>query len=114
MKVYGGSKNEAEQRLRTLQLLTDSRIVTLSSSEEEKEGVRANNKPLYKETTQVYPAYFTIIHQEKITTESSFPTLTGNYRRSKYRIPLWTTTKPDDADEKIREALRIRGSDPTN
>lgn len=114
MKVYGGSKSEAEQRLRALQLLTDSRIITMNSTEEEKEGRRATDKHLYKETTQVYPAYFTIVHQEKVITESNLPTLTGNYRRSKYRIPLWTSTKPDDAEEKIREALRIRGSDPTS
>lgn len=112
MQVYGGSKSEAEQRLRALHSLTDSKIVTLSSTEEEKEGRRATDKHLYKETTQVYPAYFTIVHQEKIVTESNLPTLTGNYRRSKYRIPLWTSTKPDDADEKIREALRIKGSTP--
>lgn len=114
MQVHGGSKSEAEQRLRTLQLLSDSTIVTLSNTEEEKVGRRATDKHLYKETTQVYPAYFTIIHQEKVVTESNLPTLTGNYRRSKFRIPLWTSTKQSDVDEKIREALRVRGSDPTN
>ena len=80
LKVYGGSKSEAEQRLRALQLLTDSKIVTLNSTEEEKEGRRATDKGLYKETTQVYPAYFTVVHQEKVATESNLPTLTGNYR----------------------------------
>lgn len=113
MRVYGGSKSEAEQRLRALFTLTNSTIVTLSNTEEEKEGRRATDKHLYKETKQVYPAYFTIVHQEKIAAESNLPTLSGNYRRTKFRIPLWTSTKPVDADERIREALRIRGSDPT-
>lgn len=111
MRVYGGSKNEAEQRLRALQSLTSSNILTLTNSEEEKEGRRAIDRQLYKETTQVYPAYFTIMNQEKVTAESSFLSSNNNYKRNKFRIPLWTNTEPKDADEKIREALRIRGID---
>lgn len=85
----------------------------MSVAEEKKEGRRATDKLLYKEPTRVYPAYFTIIHQENIVTESNTATLSGNYKRNKARIPLWTETKPPDADEIIREALRVKGSSPT-
>jgi len=110
MHVYGATAAEAEQRLKAFLTLTDAQILTLNITEEQREGKRASDKKLYKEATRVYPAHFTIIHQEKIITESNIATLSGNYRRTKFRIPLWTSTKPDDADEKIIEALRIRGS----
>jgi hypothetical protein len=113
MQVYGATGAEAEQRLKALLTLTDGQILTLNITEEQREGRRAADKKLYKESTRVYPAHFTIIHQEKIVTESNIPTLSGNYRRTKFRIPLWTATKPPDADEKILEALRVRGSSTT-
>lgn len=113
MQVYGSSESEAEQRLKALVTLSDGTIATLTIAEEKKEGRRAADKLLYKESTRVYPAYFTIIHQEKIIAESNRAMLTGNYRRNKARIPLWTDTKPPDADERIREAIRIRGSSLT-
>lgn len=110
MKVYGNSDTEAEQRLKALWSLTDSSIVTISITEEKKEGLRTIDKLLYKEPTRIYPAYFTVINQEKIVTESNFATLSGNYTRKKSRIALWTSTKPSDADEQIREAIRVKGS----
>lgn len=113
MQVYGASEAEAEQRLKALLTLSNGTIASLSVAEEKKEGRRATDKLLYKEPTRVYPAYFTIIHQEKIVTESNTATLSGNYKRNKARIPLWTETKPPDADEIIREALRVRGSSAT-
>lgn len=112
MQIHGSSKSEAVQRLKALAALSEGRIASLSCTEEEKEGDRATNPSLFKETTRVYPAYFTIIHQEKVFTESSRSTLRGKYKQTKFRIPLWTESKPDDADELIREALRIRGSTP--
>lgn len=112
MAVYGGSENEAIQRLRALAALSEGSLSSLSVTEEKKEGRRATDKLLYKQTTTVYPAYFTIVNQEKIVTESNVALLTGNYQRAKSRIPLWTETKPPDADELITEALRVRGSTP--
>lgn len=110
MAVYGSSETEAEQRLKALATLSDGSIASLSVTEEKKVGRRATDKLLYKEATKIYPAYFTIVNQEKIVTESNIATLNGNYFRSKARIPLWTETKPPDADELIQEALRVRGS----
>lgn len=110
MQVYGASESEAEQRFRALLTLSEGTIVTLSTAEEKKIGKRATDKQLYKESTRVYPAYATIIHSEKIITESHNATLNGNYYRSRGRVPLWTVTEPPDATETFREALRVRGS----
>jgi len=115
MQIHGSTENEAEQRLRALLALSEGKIVSLSTTEEKKEGQRTTDKKLYKETTRVYPAFFTIVHSEKIITESkqATATLSGNYRKTKFRIPLWTTTKPSNADALIREAIRVRGTTTT-
>lgn len=113
MAVYGSSESEAEHRLKALATLSDGTITSLSVTEEKKEGRRATDKLLYKETIKIYPAYFTIVNQEKIISESNTALLNGNYFRSKARVPLWTDSKPSDADELIREALRVRGTSIT-
>lgn len=110
MQVYGGSESEAETRLRALMVLSEGQIITLTPAEEKKVGKRATDKQMYKETTRIYPAYATIVHSEKIITESHNATLNGNYYRSRGRVPLWTATEPPDAAETFREALRVRGS----
>lgn len=110
MQVYGSSEAEAEQRLKALLTLSSGKIATLSITEEKKEGRRATDKLLYKDSTRVYPAYFTIVNMEKIITESNVATIGGNYVWAKARIPLWTSTKPPDCDEQIREAIRVKGS----
>lgn len=110
MQVYGASENEAEQRLKTLLTLSEGQIVTLTNAEEKKEGKRATDKLLYKESTRVYPAYFTLVNSKKIIAESHNATLSGNYYRSRSRVALWTDSKPPDADEIIQEAFKIKGS----
>lgn len=110
MQIHGSTESEAEQRLKALAALSEGKIVSLSTTEEKKEGESATNPNLRKETTRVYPAYFTIVHSEKVITEAGRSTLRGKYKKDKFRIPLWTESKPNDADEIIREALRVRGS----
>lgn len=111
MQVHGSTEAEAEQRLTALATLSEGRIVSLSTAEEKSVTPTATSSNQRKETTRVYPAYFTIVHSEKIITETAGrATLRGNYKKDKFRVPLWTDTKPSDADEIIREALRVRGS----
>lgn len=110
MQIHGASEDEATDRLKALLALSEANLLTLTCAEEKKEGRRASDKLLYKESTRVYPAYFTIIHQEKIVTESNVATLSGNYKRSKARIPLWTETKPHDANAIIAEAIKVTGA----
>lgn len=111
MQIHGNSESEAEDRLTALlTALSSGKIITQSTTEEKKVGRRDTDKFMYKESTRIYPAYFTIINQEKIVTESNLATLGGNYRKSTARIPLWTDTKPVDTDDLIKEALRVKGS----
>lgn len=110
MQVHASTKTEARNRLKTLATLSEGEIISLSTTEEEKEEARLTDKKLYKETTKVYPAYFTIVHTEKVITESNRSTLTGKYNKAKFRIPVWTANKPDDTEAIIREALKVRGS----
>jgi len=110
MQVYGATSGEAEDRLRALAAFSEADILTFNVSEELKEGRRAADKQLYKESTRVYPAFFTVLNQPKIVTESNNGLLDGNYKRQRARIPLWVSKKPPNADALIAEALRVRGA----
>ncbi len=106
--VYGGSESEAEDRAKALLSLSDDEALTVSVSEEKREGRRAGTSKLYKENTRMYPAYAFILHQTKVLNqnESNRSNLSGDYRLSKGRIELWTSQKPPGTDETIRESLK--------
>jgi hypothetical protein len=114
MIVYGGSDQEAEERLRALIALTECELLTLNTAEEKKVGRRATNVALYKDTVRIYPAWFSIINQQKVLfEENSIKGLRGNYQRNNSpKIRLFTDTKPSGIDELIAEALRTPGSAP--
>jgi len=114
MVVYAGSEQEAEERLRALIELTECELLTLNVTEEKKVGRRATNIALHKETVRVYPAWFTVINQQKMLfEENSIQMLRGNYQRnSSPKIRLLTDTKPSGVDELIAEVLRTPGSAP--
>lgn len=111
MQVYGGSDTEAEQRAKALAAFSSLKIVSVTVREEKKEGRRKTDKKAYKETTRVYPIYFTILNQQKIISESQgTATLSGNLsRKSSGRINLWVPNKPKDFESKIKEAFLVRG-----
>ncbi len=119
MQVYAGSEKEAEERILALSDLSKAKILTLSITEEKKTGERAPNKLLYKETTRIYPTYFSVINNEKILVEAGREAnqkgikgqLAGNFRRqTTKKIPLWVEKEPPNTKDLIREALRVRGS----
>lgn len=119
MQVYGGNEKEAEERLLALNELSKAKILTLTVSEEKKVGRRTAGKLLYKETTRIYPIYFTVVNNEKILIESEREIaeagvrgkLAGNFKRKQTpKIPLWTIKEPPTTKEVIREALKVRGS----
>ncbi|KST64073.1 hypothetical protein [Mastigocoleus testarum] len=120
MAVYGGSENEAEQRLKSLLTLSTAKILTLSVLEEKKEGIRQKDKILYKEVTRIYPAYCSVLSSQKIVDESNrelneygsrkVGTVTGAFKRTKsQKIPLWVNQEPADFTQIISESLRNRG-----
>lgn len=119
--VYGNSKRSAEERLKALLKLSSAKILTISTTEELKEGLREQDKILYKEATRMYPAYFAILSSEKIINESNkeltlpFGTkndnLSGTFRRVKTtKLPLWTKTEPSNIKPFIREMLKNRAT----
>lgn len=111
MIVHGGSEQEAEERLRALLSLSECELLTLNTSEEKKVGRRANNGALYKESVRVYPAWFSVINQQKVLfEENSIKMLSGNYQRSNTpKIRLYPDAKPSGVDELIVEMLRTPG-----
>lgn len=121
MSIYGGSAEIAEKQLKQLLTLSNAKIATLSITEEKKEGKRATDQGLYKPSTQMYPAYFSILNSEKIIIESNREqimnartTMSGTYKRTQTRrVPLWVKEKPGDCDAVIAEALR-RGDEDGN
>ncbi|WP_375470254.1 hypothetical protein [uncultured Nostoc sp.] len=119
MQIYAGSEKEAQERITELASLSKAKILTLSVTEEKKTGRRATNKLLYKDTTRIYPNYFTVINNEKILVEAEREVrtkgvrgqLAGDFKRkTTKKIPLWTTQEPPDTKALIKEALRVRGS----
>lgn len=105
--VYGATPEEAEEVTDRLLTLTTADIWTQNTSEEKKKGRRLTNPRLQKEATRVYPAYFTIINQQKLADadQKGIPSVHGNLYRKDAKIYLWTNEKPADADEKIQDAL---------
>lgn len=111
MIVYGGSSEEAKDRLQGLLYFSNATIVTLTVSEEQKEGARLTYSALYKEATLIYPGYVTILNRQKVLNEESgVATLSGVYKNRRDRLELWTDTKPTDWDERITELLKIPGT----
>jgi len=119
MQVYAGSEKEAEERIIALAALSKAKILTISVTEEKKTGRRATNKLLYKPTTRVYPAYFSVINNEKLLVEAERELrqkrvrgrLAGDFKRiTTKKIPLWTHKEPPNTKDLIREALRVRGT----
>lgn len=107
LTLYGGTPDEAEDRLRSFLALSDNEIRTLSVTEEKKEGARLRNPKMYKETTRVYPGHLTIINRERLEIfDRGQRSLDGNYFDKKARIDLWRQTPPSDFDEIIRELTR--------
>jgi hypothetical protein len=111
LKIYGGTEQEAIDRVKAILVLSNSELLGLTVSEEKKEGSRKIYSALQKETTRVYPAYFTIVNQKKVLNEDSGrATLTGVYQARKYQIPLWLQEKPENFDQIIQELFTTPGS----
>jgi hypothetical protein len=111
MRVYGATAGEAESRAKALIELADLEIAGITITEEKKEGKRLlYEKTMYKQPTRVYPAYCVIVNRQKVLNEENGrATLTGAYKERKFRMNLWTDSKPDNWDEIVRELTITRG-----
>ncbi|NJM22603.1 MAG: hypothetical protein HC907_29795 [Richelia sp. SM1_7_0] len=65
LAVYGATKAEAENRMDEILKVIEPKELTRSITEEEKRGQRKDGKPLFKESTRVYPGYFTVVSSKK-------------------------------------------------
>lgn len=111
MIVYGGTANEAEERLRTFLSLSDAKIKTIEVTEEMKEGDRLLNPGLYKEATRIYPAYCFVLNRELVIAgDRGKPVGKNRYVDRRGRLDLWTATKPHDWDTVVADVLRRSGS----
>lgn len=114
LTVYGGTSDEAEDRLKAFLALSTAEIKTISVTEEKKEAERLRNPKLYKETTRVYPAYVTIINRERtIAIDLGRRSRDGNFNDKRARFDLWRSVEPPDFEEKVRELLRRLGTGDT-
>ncbi|MBW4486099.1 MAG: hypothetical protein KME14_26550 [Tildeniella torsiva UHER 1998/13D] len=114
LTVYGGTSDEAEDRLKAFLALSTAEIKTISVTEEKKEAERLRNPKLYKETTRIYPAYVTIINRERtLSFDLGRRSRDGNFNDKRARFDLWRSVEPPDFDEKVRELLRRLGTGDT-
>ncbi len=109
--MYASSVQEAEDRVKALLALTDAKMLAITVSEERKEGRRATNTKLYKDQTKVYPAFFTVINQEKLLNPVNPPEgtrglLSGDVVRKQAKVLLWTEQEPPDFDAIMNELFK--------
>ncbi|MBF2016295.1 MAG: hypothetical protein IGS23_14040 [Rivularia sp. T60_A2020_040] len=120
LAVYGATDKEAEERVNQILEIITPKELTRSISEEKKRGQRKDGKPLFKESTRIYPGYFTVVSSKKVSdeferekltnNEKLKPTISGKFKRHKTeKIPLWVKNEPKNANEIIQESLRNRG-----
>lgn len=107
MTVYGGTEDEAEDRLKSFLTLSELEIETLNVAEEKREGERIRNPRLYKEPTRVYPGRLTIINRERqVALDIGRLSLDGPWIDKNYDFDLWRGVKPSDFEDQVRELLR--------
>ncbi|MDJ0661575.1 MAG: hypothetical protein QNJ42_19120 [Crocosphaera sp.] len=106
LKIYGGSKSEAERRIDRVLQLTEYEELTRTHGEEDESRTDNNNGKKYKASTRIYPAYMTIINAKKVAREElGQPSLQGTYKRSRDKILLYPNDKPANFEERINELL---------
>lgn len=106
LKIYGGSKAEAERRINRVLELTEYEELTKTHGEEDESRTNNNNGRKYKASTRIYPAYMTIINAQKVAREElGQPSLQGTYKRKRDKILLYPNSKPADFEETINRLL---------
>jgi len=107
LKVYGGTPDEAEDRLKAFLALSSAEIKTLSVTEEKKEAERLRNPRMYKDITRVYPGHVSIINRQRtLYLDRGSPSRQGNYIDKRARFDLWRSVQPPDFEDRVRELLR--------
>ena len=117
MRIHGASKDVAINRLEKLVELSHGKLLGINAGEEEKIGEKADGKAKKKETTQVYPIYFSITNPQRVANrlakeKQGFPLLNGeayNFRRNKFY--LYFDSPPSYYKEELNELLKPTDED---
>lgn len=106
IQIYGATRAECRARLAAFLTLTEALPLRPPrfADEDKPTVVNLNAKP-YKETTKVYPAFFTIVNRESVLVNAE-KNLGKSGRRKQLTVDLWTPKKPANADDIINEALK--------
>ena len=108
MFVYGSTAQTAQNRLEALMQLSEATFEAINVTEETRTGVRVSNPRLYKEVTQIYPAYMTIINRERqLALDRGQLSYDGTYQDREARFELWRDNPPDDFEATVQELLRF-------
>jgi hypothetical protein len=99
--AWGGSRDEAEKRVREIAELSSASIQTINVTEELPEDNRDKEPTLKKPTTQVYAAYATITVQNKTLKGGRAANDGIKRQRITYRFDIWRTEKPIDFNEQV-------------
>lgn len=110
MQVYGATEAAAVTRVKALIELSDAELLTLSVSEQQREGAALLNPRLFKEATQVYPRSLTVeARQFTFNQDQGTPSTAGNYVGREYTFPLYEQQKPADFEARINELFTQAG-----
>ncbi|MBW4482911.1 MAG: hypothetical protein KME14_10240 [Tildeniella torsiva UHER 1998/13D] len=114
LKVYGGTPDEAEDRLRAFLTLSTAEIKTLSVTEEKRAAERLTNPKLAKDITRVYPGHVSIINRQRtLYLDRGSPSTNGNFLDKRARFDLWRSVQPPDFEQNVTELLRRLDSGDT-
>jgi hypothetical protein len=102
--IHAGSEEEAERQIKDYLQLTTAEMLTLNITEEKKAAQRLQRPKLAKNTTRIYPAYFTVINRKEILEpDKGRAGIKRNYRDARIRIPLWTEQPPPNYKDLIQD-----------
>jgi hypothetical protein len=105
---YAGSEATAKNQLESFMMLIDDEVVTVNVSEETRSGERIKRPRLYKNTTKIYPAFFTVINREDLLdpAKGKVGPRAKTYRDNKVRIPLWLDKEPPETKALVNQVFR--------
>lgn len=107
---YGVSSGDAQNRVEQMATLSKIEILDYKYGQQVNKG-RTQKYDLKRKQTQLFPAWMTILNQQKVLNEESGRvTKSGVYKNRKFKIDLYPKEKPNDFDEIINELIYTPGT----
>jgi hypothetical protein len=106
---YGSSSADAQSRIERLATLSNIEILDYKYGQQVNKA-RTQKYNLKRTVTQLFPAWMTILNQQKmLNEESGRTTKSGTYKSRKYKIDLYLQEKPNDFEEIINDLIYTPG-----